>query len=156
MADISGNTGTGDLMGRLQQVLNDPESMRQIGELAQLLGQSDGESSGPSGGLGDLSGLLGNGGGPALPENNGTSGVPGASGDISGLPDLGALMKLGQVLQGTMKNDKNLDLLLALRPLLRPETQGKLDRIIRIYRLMAVYPALKQSGLTRDLLGLLG
>jgi hypothetical protein len=42
----------------------------------------------------------------------------------------------------------------ALRPLLKEETRNKLDRVIKIYRLMNIYPALKESGLGGG--GLLG
>lgn len=121
-----------DLMGRLQDVLNDPESMKQIGELAKML--SAGESA---------------------PE----PGPPAAPAAPAGeaLPDMGSLIRLGQVMQSAARDDPNIRLLTALRPLLREETRPKLDRVIRLYRLVSVYPALKESGLTGgDLLGIFG
>lgn len=48
-----------------------------------------------------------------------------------------------------------MNLLLALRPLLKEENQAKIDRLIKVFKLFAVYPALKESGLLGgDLLGL--
>jgi hypothetical protein len=35
----------------------------------------------------------------------------------------------------------------ALRPLLKEETRAKLDKVIKLYRLMNIYPALKQSSI---------
>ncbi len=117
-----------DLMNKLQAVLNDEESMAQIRELAGMLGQGAENS--------------------ATAEN------------VKALPDLGdtgidtvKLMQLGQLLQSASQEDNNLRLLAALRPLLKEETQPKLDRVIKLYKLMNLYPALKQSLLGGDLLG---
>ena len=40
--------------------------------------------------------------------------------------------------------------------MMKAENQAKIDRLIKLYRLMAIYPALKKSGLLGgDLFGLL-
>ena len=66
------------------------------------------------------------------------------------------LMQLGTVISSANKSDKNVDLLLALRPLLKEENQVKIDRLVKIFKLFAIYPALKESGLLGgDLFGLL-
>ncbi|EGC04174.1 MULTISPECIES: hypothetical protein [Ruminococcus] len=117
-------------MNKIQSVLNDEESMKQIRELAGML-STDQPSAGEQ---------------PAMPT------APQAETDI----DPVRLMQLGQVLRSASREDDNVRLLNALRPLLREETQLKLDRVIKLYRLMNLYPALKQSGLGGgDLLGLL-
>ena len=65
------------------------------------------------------------------------------------------LMKIQSVMQAANKPDKNVDLLLALRPLLKEENQIKIDRLVKIFKLFAIYPALKESGLLGgDLFGL--
>ena len=70
--------------------------------------------------------------------------------------DVSKLLALQTIMQQANKQDKNVDLLLALRPLLKEENQAKIDRLIKIFRLFAVYPALKESGLLGgDLFGLL-
>lgn len=152
-----------DLMNKLQNVLNDEESMNQIKELANMLtaempqndqnsqnaASSPLQSSAQSGqnNMPDISallqGLAGGGQQPAPSPN--------------ALPnfDMTKIMKLGQIMQSANKNDKNIDLLLALRPLLKEENQAKIDRLVKIFRLFAMYPALKESGLLGgDLFGI--
>ena len=69
--------------------------------------------------------------------------------------DIAKLMKIQSIMQSASKPDKNIQLLLALRPLLKEENQVKIDRLIKIFKLFAVYPALKESGLLGgDLLGI--
>lgn len=155
-----------DLMSKLQSVLNDEESMNQIKELANMLGSEQGEmpempASAPiqspmpaknqapdfSQLLASLGGLSGNGG--ALPQ-------PSAQASASDGLDIQKIMQLGSVLSNANKSDKNVELLLALKPLLKEESQAKIDRLIKIFKLFAIYPVLKESGLLGgDLFGLL-
>lgn len=163
-----------DLMNKLQSVLNDEESMNQIKELANMLTaempqndqntqsnsnnppapaplQNSGAQNGQNN-MPDLSALLQSltgGGQQSAPPQNATA--------QNALPnfDMAKIMQLGQVIQSANKNDKNIDLLLALRPLLKEENQVKIDRLIKIFRLFAMYPALKESGiLGGDLFGI--
>ena len=203
-----GGVNVDDLMSKLQNVLNDEESMKQIQELAGMLSSEMQESqsqppaspvpaSGSSSsnqqdsGGPDLSQLLSKlggmfSGGNEKVKNNVPSVSPGqpASGqnqtgsfDLSGLLsglgansgqsgsqnapaqpsfDMGKLLQLQGILAQANKSDKNVELLLALRPLLKEENQQKIDRLIKIFKLFAVYPALKESGLLGgDLFGLL-
>lgn len=160
-----------DLMNKLQDVLNDEESMKQIKELADMIAsqapsaeenslvsvpaQTGGIGSVPqnTGGMPDISALLrglGMGGG-AAPSAAAPAQQPAPNIDIS------KIMQIGQVISQANKSDKNVDLLLALRPLLKEENQNKIDKLIKIFRLLAVYPVLKESGLLGgDLFGLLG
>ena len=70
--------------------------------------------------------------------------------------DVARLLQLQAIMQQANKHDKNVDLLLALKPLLKEENQVKIDRVIKIFKLFAIYPALKESGLLGgDLFGLL-
>ena len=106
-----------DLMEKLQSVLNDKDSMQQIRELASM--------------------LTGSG------EQNDQSSPP----PVDGLGDISKLMQLQSVMTQAAKPDKNIALLLALRPLLKEENQQKLDRVVRLMRLMSVWPLLRESGL---------
>ena len=145
-----------DLMTKIQNVLNDEESMKQIKELAGMLGndlnsQEQPESSPQDNSAPDFSKLIANLGGMMNNEsqpqqqNNQANGV-----------DIQKLIQLGTVISSANKSDKNVDLLVALRPLLKEENQLKIDRLIKIFQLFAVYPALKESGLLGgDLFGLL-
>ncbi|WP_243236727.1 hypothetical protein [Ruminococcus bicirculans (ex Wegman et al. 2014)] len=148
-----------DLMNKIQNVLNDEESMKQIKELADML-TADNGGQGEQGGKGeaptqspqnmDFSQLLQSLGGVSPPAES----KPAQATQTGGL-DIAKLMKIQSIMQSASKPDKNIQLLLALRPLLKEENQAKIDRLIKIFKLFAVYPALKESGLLGgDLLGL--
>lgn len=143
-------------MNKIQNVLNDEESMKQIKELADMLtadngGQGEqGEMPTQSPQNMDFSQLFQSLGGVSPPAENKPAQAPQAGGF-----DIAKLMKIQSIMQTASKPDKNIQLLLALRPLLKEENQAKIDRLIKIFKLFAVYPALKESGLLGgDLLGL--
>ena len=136
-----------DLMNKIQNVLNDEESMKQIKELADMLtADNGGQGEAPQSPRNmDFSQLLQSLGGVSPP----------AQATQAGGFDIAKLMKIQSIMQSASKPDKNIQLLLALRPLLKEENQAKIDRLIKIFKLFAVYPALKESGLLGgDLLGL--
>lgn len=142
-------------MNKIQNVLNDEESMKQIKELADMLtadnGGQGGQSEAPQSPQNmDFSQLLQSLGGVSPPAES----KPAQATQAGGL-DIAKLMKIQSIMQSASKPDKNIQLLLALRPLLKEENQAKIDRLIKIFKLFAVYPALKESGLLGgDLLGL--
>lgn len=145
-------------MNKIQNVLNDEESMKQIKELADMLtadngvqGEHGGHSEAPQSPQNmDFSQLLQSLGGVSPPAES----KPVQATQTGGL-DIAKLMKIQSIMQSASKPDKNIQLLLALRPLLKEENQAKIDRLIKIFKLFAVYPALKESGLLGgDLLGL--
>ena len=147
-----------DLMNKIQNVLNDEESMKQIKELADMLtadnggqGEQGGQREAPQSPQNmDFSQLLQSLGGVSPPAVS----KP-AQATLAGGLDIAKLMKIQSIMQSASKPDKNIQLLLALRPLLKEENQAKIDRLIKIFKLFAVYPALKESGLLGgDLLGL--
>ena len=142
-------------MNKIQNVLNDEESMKQIKELADMLtadngGQGDQSEAPQSPQNMDFSQLLQSLGGVSPPAES----KPAQATQAGGF-DIAKLMKIQSIMQLASKPDKNIQLLLALRPLLKEENQAKIDRLIKIFKLFAVYPALKESGLLGgDLLGL--
>lgn len=145
-------------MNKIQNVLNDEESMKQIKELADMLtadnggqGEQGGQSEAPQSPRNmDFSQLLQSLGGVSPPAES----KPAQAAQTGGL-DIAKLMKIQSIMQSASKLDKNIQLLLALRPLLKEENQAKIDRLIKVFKLFAVYPALKESGLLGgDLLGL--
>ena len=97
-----------ELMDKLQSVLNDEESMKQVKELADMLSGGEGK-------------------GTASQPENAPSAPP---------VDPMLLMKI----QGIMSQ----------------AAKQKLDRIVKLFRLVSLYPAIKESGiLGGDLLGIL-
>lgn len=146
-------------MNKIQNVLNDEESMKQIKELADMLtadnggqGEQGSKSEAPTQSPQnmDFSQLLQSLGGISPPAES----KPAQATQAGGF-DIAKLMKIQSIMQSASKPDKNIQLLLALRPLLKEENQAKIDRLIKIFKLFAVYPALKESGLLGgDLLGI--
>lgn len=140
---------TDDLMNKLNEVLNDEESMKQIKELASMLGADD--SSDNSNPPFDISKILG-----GETQNTSESGSQKPSASSAPDIDIGKIMQFKGMIEASGKSDKNVALLLALKPLLKEEKQAKVDQVIKILRLLTMLPLLKESGLLGgDFLGIL-
>lgn len=118
-----------DMFSKMQELLADPESMKQLSELAQML-QSETDAA------------------PAPPPTEQTE-----SAESGGMPfDPMMLMKMGELLGNARKSDENTALLLALRPHLRVERREKVDKAVRLLQLMNIFTSLKESGMLQNLL----
>ena len=127
-----------DLMENIQKVMSDPESMKQLSQLAQMMGlPSDFESPPPekkSPPQMDFSQLF---------SQNVASDNKKSSGDF----DFTKLVEISKIIEKSGESNKNIELISALKPHLKPETQAKADRGMKSFRLMALYPLLKESGI---------
>ncbi len=112
-----------DIMGKLGELLSDKESVKQISELAQMMMNGTAEGEGT--------------------EENAAS---------EGVPDLSAVMKLSELAGALSKSDANTELLIALKPHLREERQRKVDKAIKLLKLLAVWNLAKENGLLNELL----
>ena len=65
--------------------------------------------------------------------------------------DLSKLLMIGQV-KSSVFLSLDTELLLALRPLLKEERQEKVDKAVKILKLLAVWSVLKDSGILSDIL----
>ncbi len=125
-----------DIAQRISEILSDEESMKQLGEIAQMLGLSP--DSAPQ------------------PEPRSSSGGESAPPDSGGIPDIAAMMSLVSKIKEAGTDDDNISFLNALRPLLSEEKRPKIDRAVKILRLINLLPILKDSGiLGGDLLGII-
>ncbi len=113
-----------DLLAKMQEMLSDPESMKQISELAQMFQSGEAPEQTPE----------------ASPPEVNTS-------DFN--PNL--LLKAGELLH-QQQNDKNMNLLLALRPHLGQPRQEKLDKAVKILKLWHIWKQLQASGILQNLL----
>ncbi|MBR6242262.1 MAG: hypothetical protein IKQ90_02060 [Ruminococcus sp.] len=120
-----------DIMEKFGKLLSDEESVKQLSELAHMLMSGSGEPS------------------PAPDDANDISADSSGGGEF---PDISMLMKLGSLAGAVSKNDKNAELLLALRPHLSEERQKKVDKAVKMLRLIAVWNIAKESGFLRDIL----
>lgn len=115
-----------DLFGKMQELLSDPESMKQIAELAQML-ESETASAPPTEDC-------------PPPKNGGPAFDP------------IMLLKIGEMMNSMQNPDENTSLLLALRPHLKAERQERVDRAVKILKLLHVYSAMKESGMLQNFL----
>lgn len=122
-----------DLAEKLNGILSSPEGQEQLKNIASMLG---------GGNVPDLSGLFG---------ANAAEEKPDAE-EVAPPIDMAALAGLQQMLQGMGKNDKNTDLLLALKPHFGERRQERVDQAIKLLRLISILPALQQSGLLSGIL----
>lgn len=162
-----------DLNQQINQILSDPQSMQQIQSMMNALGlngaQNTAETAPPapppqapspaprSPGLDPaaLAGML-----SSLGLGGGTQSQPapapdlGLSGALSGLTPqmLQTVTKIAPLLSQVNREDESTQLLRALRPLLGPARQKKLDEAIKILQMMRLLPLLKDSGLFSGLL----
>mgnify|MGYP007070078495 CR=1 FL=1 len=112
-----------DMLEKVQEILSDPESMKQISELAQML-QTENEPPVPSSPQDEP---------PKMPA------------------DMSALLQMTELFQN-QKSDKNTALLLALRPHLGERRQKRVDQAVRMLRLWEVWQTLQKTGMLQNLL----
>jgi hypothetical protein len=160
-----------DLMGKLSEVLNDPQSMQQISQLASAITKqntdlppanapaengfegfdgSDGSNGSPdiSAMLSSLfSGAQGNEASAVGAEKSAGGGIVGNANSSNNVPDISKIMKITNLISGSAAEDKNIALLLAMKPLLKEENQVKIDRLVKIFKIMNAYPLIRDSGL---------
>lgn len=122
-----------DMMEKIQALLSDPEAMQNIQELSAML--SENSDSVP----------LSSSTPPQEPS------APTVSAPQPPLPDLSKLFALRQVMSSA-EDDKNITLLLALKPHLSPSRKERVDRAIKLLRIYSAASALKEQGMLDDLL----
>lgn len=166
-----------DLAGKIQNILSDEESMKQISELAAMLGlggNPDGSdaNAGAGAGFGSDGGSFGgnesarqsqsgvnsfSGAGTSQNAQNALSRLLGGGGqsqspppdpgDIFGGLDISKLAGLAASLKSSGSDDQNIRFILALRPLLSAKKQARADNAIKILRLLNLLPLIKASGI---------
>ncbi len=124
-----------DMMNKIGEILSDPESIKQITELAQMFMSETGSNKNAS---------------DENPENTEDSSDK-SDGLFSGL-DFSKLMKLQEIMGAVSGSDKNSELILALKPHLSPERQKKADKAIKILKLLTIWNIIKDSGMLKDFL----
>lgn len=156
-----------DLNQQINQILSDPQSMKQLQDMAAALGlggtsqapsqaQPQAQSQAqPAGGFDPtaLAGMLSSLGlGQNQPQSPPPAPSPPAPANGVDPHMLQAVTKLAPLLSQVNREDDSTRLLRALRPLLGPVRQKKLDEAIKILQMMRLLPLLKDSGLFSGLL----
>ncbi|MDE5738175.1 MAG: hypothetical protein K2H93_07415 [Oscillospiraceae bacterium] len=117
-----------NLLGKMQEVMSDKETMQQISELAQMLKTSDNSNN----------------------NNNNNNNSPPAQ-DFNHF-DSNMLMKAQELFHQNCEPDKNTALLLALRPHLGEQRQLKIDKAVKLLHLWNIWKNLQETGMLQNLL----
>lgn len=121
-----------DLLTSIQNLLNTPEGQQQLNELSKMFetqNQSNMENSDN-----------------ATYENNENTSSESSDFDFSEI-DLNMIMSLGEIMNNLNKEDNNTKLLLALKPHFQENKQAKIDKAIKILKILSLLPILKDSGI---------
>lgn len=121
-----------DIMGKIQEMLSDEESMKQIKELADMLSAPSENNSSQENNNSQES---------ANNTNN--------SNNNAGF-DIGMIFKI-QEMMSAAKTDKNIELIKALKLHLGKEKQEKADKALKLMKLFSMFETLKESGMLKDL-----
>jgi hypothetical protein len=117
-----------DIAEKINSILNDPASLEQIKTIAGMLGGAQSQ------------------------EAKAQSPIPtSTSSASSAVPDLASIMQFAPLLNMFKAEDDTTRFLSALRPLLSAERQKKLDEVIKILRLIKLFPLIKSSGILSSL-----
>ena len=134
-----------NMMEKISKVLADEETMKQLGELAQMIG---GANPPPPAEETAMPSPITN----HLPSNNNNNNNN-INSNIIGNGNID-IAKIATLMSGFNKPSPNTNFLMALKPLLKEENQIKADRAIKILKIIEMLPILKESGiLGGDLFG---
>ncbi len=114
-----------DLTQKLQALLSDPDSMRDLQELAGMLRDAPPDAA-------------------PEPEQPAPADNP--------MPDLSKLLAVGQALSA-VQQDETAELLLALKPHLSEARAKRTDQAVKMLRLWAAAGVLRENGMMQDLFG---
>ena len=114
-------------MNALSQAMSDPATAAQVNGLISALTGDKGSGGTPQAGVG--------------------TGAETVTAEQESGADMAKLMQIGTAVMQGGRNDPNIALITALKPLLKEETQHKADRVVKILRIMSAYPLLRDSGI---------
>lgn len=117
-----------DTFSKIGELLSDEESVKQLSELAQMF-------------MGEMS------------SENGDDNAEEKESSSGRIPfDFSKLTKIQGIMGAMNGSDKNTELLLALKPHLKEEKQERVDKAVKMLKLLAVWNVLKDSGLLSDII----
>lgn len=114
-----------DIQSQISRIMSDPEAMKQVQSLGEMLGLSQNNKPEPK---------------PPEPEKTDIS-------SLLGNDTLSGITKLMPVLSSMKQDDETTKLLLALRPFLSEDKRRRLDEAKKMLQFLKVLPLLKNGGL---------
>lgn len=129
-------------MDKVQEMLSDPESLKQIQELADML-NSEVNNSQPVKEVNEISTN-------SVPNNFQSSDTQSNNDNSNNGLDFSKVFQLMQLFNST-SNSKDTTLLLAIKPYLTNERQNKVDKAIKLMKAYDIFITAKNSGLLNNL-----
>ncbi|MDE6424656.1 MAG: hypothetical protein K2K89_00735, partial [Ruminococcus sp.] len=68
------------------------------------------------------------------------------------VPDISKIMQITEIMGNISQNDRNTELLMALKPHLKEERQIKVEKAVKMLKMMTVWSAARESGLLNDII----
>ncbi len=65
--------------------------------------------------------------------------------------DLDMIMKISDIMSKLNTNDKDTELLIALKPYLKEQNQKKIDSAVKLFKIISLLPLLRDTGLFENL-----
>ena len=129
-----------DLAEKLNGILSSPEGQEQLKEIAAMFSGT---------GAPDFSGIFGQ---KSEPPASAEKAEPNEPGVETPQIDMAAIAGIQKMVRSMNTNDKNTQLLLALKPHFSEARQKRVDNAVKMLRLMSLLPMLKQSGILSGLI----
>ena len=129
-----------DLAEKLNGILSSPEGQEQLKEIAAMFSGT---------GAPDLAGIFGQKSEPPASAEKAEPNEPGVETPQIGMAVIAGIQKM---VRSMNTNDKNTQLLLALKPHFSEARQKRVDNAVKMLRLMSLLPMLKQSGILSGLI----
>ncbi|MDO5559990.1 MAG: hypothetical protein Q4F95_10375 [Oscillospiraceae bacterium] len=137
------------MMEKIQGILSDEESMKQVQELYDMLMGETASASGNDGCQNPQAEAQVEGEQCEQEQCSDNEQTCSDESDGGGF-DFSLLFKLQDLLNNGA-GDKNSELLIALKPHLSEKKQDKVDKAVKVMKLISVFNILKESGLLKDL-----
>lgn len=152
-----------DIMAKLQEILSTKEGQNQLNNIASMLNQNQPENQAASeqpqsqgfdmSSIASLLGGLQSGQQQTGPSQSVSEDQSQSNGDNPlGNIDMNMILTLQKAMSGMNVNDKNSQLLKALKPHFNEKRQAKVDQAMTIMRLISMLPLLKDSGILKGIL----
>ena len=129
-----------DLAEKLNGILSSPEGQEQLKEIAAMFSGT---------GAPDLAGIFGQ---KSEPPASAEKAEPNEPGVETPQIDMAAIAGIQKMVRSMNTNDKNTQLLLALKPHFSEARQKRVDNAVKMLRLMSLLQMLKQSGILSGLI----
>lgn len=140
-----------DINAAISSILNDPQKMEQLRQVAQSLGLQPPQNNGAA--QQDSTQQNSKGFDPSaiasILQNfqNAGQNNTGNANNTAGAGNLDTISKIAGIMNTFNQSDKNVDLLRSLKPHFSAARAGRIDDAVRIMQIMRAWPALRDSGL---------